>query len=54
MGALDGEESLLTKTSIIFCPAGTPRIRVSICRVSKPIFHFSVVTTKYDNGAHGE
>ena len=54
MITLNDEERLLTKTSIIFCPAGTPRIRINICRVSKPIFHFSVVTTKYDNGAHGE
>ncbi len=55
MGTLDGEEHLLTKTSIIFCPAGMPHMRVSIRRVDKPIFHFSVVTaTKYDNGAYGE
>lgn len=52
---LDGEEHLLTKTSIIFCPAGMPHMRVSIRRVDKPIFHFSVVTaTKHDNGAYGE
>ena len=55
MVTLDGEEHLLTKTSIIFCPAGMPHMRVSIRRVDKPIFHFSVVTaTKYDNGASGE
>lgn len=55
MVTLDGEEHLLTKTSIIFCPAGMPHMRVSIRRVDKPIFHFSVVTaTKYDNGAYGE
>ena len=44
MVTLDGEEHLLTKTSIIFCPAGMPHMRVSIRRVDKPIFHFSVVT----------
>lgn len=54
MGTLDGEESLLTKTSIIFCPAGIPRMCVSIRRADKPIFHFSMVTTKYDNDAYGE
>ena len=52
---LNGEEHLLTKTSIIFCPAGMQHMRVSIRRVDKPIFHFSVVTaTKYDNRAYGE
>lgn len=52
---LNGEEHLLTKTSIIFCPAGMPHMRVSIRRVDKPIFHFSVVTARsYDNGAYGE
>ena len=55
MVTLNGEEHLLTKTSIIFCPAGMPHMRVSIRRVDKPIFHFSVVTaTEYDNGAYGE
>lgn len=55
MVTLNGEEHLLTKTSIIFCPAGMPHMRVSIRRVDKPIFHFSVVTaTKYDNGEYGE
>ncbi len=28
MGTLDGEESMLTKTSIIFCPTGTVASRV--------------------------
>ena len=55
MGTLDGEESMLTKTSIIFCPASMPHMRVSIRRVDKLVFRFSVVTaTKYDNGAYGE
>lgn len=55
MGTLDGEEHLLTKTSVIFCPAGMLHMRVSIRRVDKPIFRFSVVTaTKYDNRAYGK
>ncbi len=54
-GHAQGEEHLLTKMSIIFCPAGMQHMRVSIRRVDKPIFHFSVVTaTKYDNRAYGE
>lgn len=55
MFALDSEEHLLTKTSIIFCPAGMLHMRISIRRMDKPIFHFSVVTAmKYDNGAYGK
>lgn len=51
MGTLDGEEHLLTKTSVIFCPAGMLHMRVSIRRVDKLIFRFSVVTaTKYERG----
>ena len=55
MGTLDGEERLLTKTCIIFCPLARWHIHASIRRVDKPIFRFSVVTaTKYDNRAYGK
>lgn len=51
---LDGEEHRLTKSSLIFCPSGMPHMQMSIRRVDRPIFHFSVVTSgKYDNGAYG-
>ncbi len=50
---LNGEEHRITRSSIIFCPAGMPHMRMSIRRVDRPIFHFSVVTSKaYDNGAY--
>lgn len=52
---LNGEEHLLTRSSIIFCPAGLPHMQISIKRIDKPVFHFSVVTSKnYDMGAYKE
>ena len=50
--SIGGEPHLLTKSSIIFCPAGTPHNPMRILRVDRPIFHFSVVTkTAYDGEA---
>lgn len=46
---INGEAHLLTKSSIIFAPAGVPHNPMRILRVDRPIFHFSVVTaTAYD------
>ena len=53
--SINGEDHRLTKSSIVFVPAGLPHARISIKRVDKPVFHFSVVTAhNYDNGAYGE
>ncbi|MGI6221156.1 MAG: cupin domain-containing protein [Coriobacteriales bacterium] len=49
---IGGEVHLLTKSTIIFVPAGTPHNPMRIRNVKKPMFHFSVVTTgKYDGTA---
>lgn len=53
--SINGEDHRLTKSSIIFVPAGLPHARISIKRVDRPVFHFSVVTAhNYDNGAYDE
>ena len=52
---INGEEHRITRSSLIFCPAGMPHMRLSIKRVDRPIFHFSVVTgPEYKGGAYGE
>lgn len=54
VATINGEEHLITKSSLIFVPAGMPHMRLSIRRVDKPIFHFSVVTAgRYEGGAYG-
>ena len=46
---IGGEAHLLTKSSIIFAPAGVPHNPMRILQVDRPIFHFSVITKKsYD------
>ena len=50
---INGEKHLLTKTSLIFCPAGMPHMPLSIKRVDRPIFHFSIVVgPEYNGGAY--
>ena len=49
--SLDGEAHLLTKSTIIFAPAGIKHNPMRILRVDRPIFHFSVVTESEYNGA---
>lgn len=50
--SIGGEPHLLTKSSIIFVPAGVPHNPMRILRVDRPIFHFSVVTSaQYDGEA---
>jgi hypothetical protein len=41
---LEDEQFLLTKTTMIFVPAGMKHCPLIIRRVDRPIFHFSVVT----------
>lgn len=48
---IDGEPHLLTKSSIIFAPAGLPHNPMRILRVDRPIFHFSVVTSNLYDGS---
>jgi hypothetical protein len=51
--SINGEEHIITKSTLIFCPAGVPHGQIRIKRVGFPIFHFSVVTGKeYNNGAY--
>ena len=39
----DGEEHLLTRSTMIFVPAGIVHNPMRILRVDRPIFHFSVI-----------
>ena len=41
---INGENHRLTKSSMIFAPAGMPHMRIRILEVTRPMFHFSVVT----------
>lgn len=41
--SIDGEAHLLTKSSLIFVPAGLKHNPLRILRVDRPIFHFSVI-----------
>jgi len=50
---IDGEEHRITKSSLIFIPAGLPHMRLSVRRIDRPVFHFSVVMNgSYDSGAY--
>ncbi|MCD8330080.1 MAG: hypothetical protein LUC27_05245 [Lachnospiraceae bacterium] len=50
---LDGEVHRLTKTSLLFVPAGVPHMPLSIRRVDRPVFHFSIVVgPEYNGGAY--
>jgi hypothetical protein len=42
---LEGQKFLLTKSTMLFVPAGMNHCPLTIRRVDKPIFHFSVVTS---------
>lgn len=42
---IDGEPHILTKSSLIFLPAGLPHTPPLVNRVERPIFHFSIVLT---------
>ena len=50
---INGERHLLTKSSLIFAPAGLPHMRISIKRVDRPMFHSSVVMNpEYKGGVY--
>ena len=40
---IDGELHVLTKSSLVFFPGGMPHCPLTITRVDRPIFHFSIV-----------
>ncbi len=41
---LEGEKHLITKSALVFVPAGMNHCPLNLNRVDRPIFHFSVVT----------
>ncbi len=48
--SIDGEAHLLTRSTMIFVPAGIPHNPMRILKVDRPVFHFSVVTkSKYES-----
>lgn len=50
--SIGGEAHLLTKSSLIFVPAGVAHNPMRILRIDRPIFHLSVVNkTAYDGEA---
>jgi hypothetical protein len=50
---INGEMHKLTRTSLLFIPAGLKHMPLSIKRVDRPIFHFSLVTgPEYIGGAY--
>ena len=50
--SMDGEAHLLTKSTLIFVPAGIKHNPMRILEVRRPIFHFSVVMKEaYDGEA---
>ena len=40
---IDGEVHKIARTSMIFLPAGMPHMPLSIKKVDRPVFHFSIV-----------
>lgn len=50
---LGGETHRVTKTTLIYVPAGMKHMPLSIKEVRRPVFHFSlVVGPKYNNSAY--
>lgn len=51
--AIDGEWRKITKSTMLFIPAGTKHMPLRILKVDRPIFHFSVVTAaQYDGTSY--
>jgi hypothetical protein len=49
--AINGEVHELTRTSMLFIPSGLPHMPLSIRKVDRPVFHFSIVMNpEYTNG----
>lgn len=47
---IDGETTRITNTCMIFIPGDVPHMPLSIKRVDRPIFHFSVLMDKQYDG----
>jgi len=47
---IDGEIHRISRTSMIFIPAGVPHMPLSIKKVERPMFHFSVVMSPEYSG----
>jgi hypothetical protein len=48
---INGETHILTRTSMIFIPGGMKHMPLSIKRVDRPVFHFSIVMNpEYSGG----
>lgn len=43
---LNGEKHILTKSSLIFIPAGLPHLPLYVNTVNRPIFHFSLLLNR--------
>ena len=48
--SLNGEKHLLTRSTMIYVPAGMPHNPMRILEVNRPIFHFSVVMQDHYDG----
>jgi hypothetical protein len=48
---MDGEAHRLTRSTMIWCPAGMPHNPMRILEVNRPIFHFSVVMSPTYEGS---
>ncbi len=50
---INGEMHKITKSSLIFVPGGMKHMPLSINRVDRPVFHFSIVlNSEYGDGAY--
>lgn len=48
---INGEKHLINRTTMLYIPAGIKHMPLSIKKVNRPIFHFSIVANKeYGNG----
>ena len=53
VAGIDGEMHTITRSSLLFIPGGMKHMPLSINRVDRPIFHFSVVMNpEYSDGAY--
>jgi len=50
---INGEMHIINRTSLIFVPAGMKHMPLSIKKVDRPIFHFSIIiNSEYGAGAY--
>ena len=51
---VNGEQHILTKSTMVFLPPNMPHCPLKVNRVDKPIFHFSVVMNEVYTSTNGE